>query len=32
MGLVDMFLKLDGIKGEALDAKYKDQIDLLRFS
>lgn len=29
---VDMFLKLDGIKGEAQDSKHKDQIDVLAWS
>ena len=29
---VDMFLKLDGIKGEAKDHKHKDEIDILSFS
>ena len=29
---VDIFLKLDGIKGEAQDAKYKDEIDVLAWS
>lgn len=29
---VDMFLKLDGIKGESLDAKHKDEIDVLSWS
>ena len=28
----DMFLKLDGIKGEAQDAKHKDEIDVLSWS
>jgi type VI secretion system secreted protein Hcp len=28
---VDMFLKLDGIEGETLDAKHKDEIDVLSF-
>ena len=28
----DYFLKLDGIKGESLDAKHKDEIDLVAFS
>ena len=29
---VDMFLKLDGIKGEAFDSKHKDEIDVLAWS
>ena len=29
---VDMFLKLDGIKGESRDAKHKDEIDIESFS
>jgi type VI secretion system secreted protein Hcp len=29
---VDMFLKLDGIKGESQDDKHKDQIEILSFS
>ena len=29
---VDMFLKLDGIKGESLDAKHKGEIEVLSFS
>jgi len=29
---VDMFLKIDGIKGEAHDAKHKDEIDVLAWS
>lgn len=28
----DMFLKLSGIKGESLDAKHKDEIDVLSWS
>ena len=28
----DMFLKIDGIKGESNDDKYKDQIEVLSFS
>lgn len=28
----DTFLKLDGIKGESLDDKHKDEIDVLSFS
>ena len=28
----DMFLKLDGIKGESMDSKHKDEIDVLSFS
>jgi type VI secretion system secreted protein Hcp len=29
---VDMFLKLDGIKGESMDSKHKDEIDVLAWS
>lgn len=29
---VDMFLKIEGIKGEAQDAKHKDEIDVLAWS
>lgn len=29
---VDIFLKLEGIKGEAHDSKYKDEIDVLAWS
>jgi type VI secretion system secreted protein Hcp len=29
---VDMFLKLDGVKGESKDAKHKDEIDIQSFS
>jgi type VI secretion system secreted protein Hcp len=29
---VDMFLKLDGIKGESADHKHKEEIDVLAFS
>ena len=29
---VNAWLKLDGIKGESLDSKHKDEIDLLSFS
>lgn len=29
---VDYFLKIDGIKGEAQDAKHKDEIDVLSWS
>ena len=29
---VDMFLELDGIKGEAMDAKHKETIDVLAWS
>jgi type VI secretion system secreted protein Hcp len=29
---VDMFLKLDGIKGESTDSKHKDEIDVLSWS
>jgi type VI secretion system secreted protein Hcp len=28
----DMFLKLDGIKGESFDSKHKDEIDVLSWS
>ncbi|MDP9491672.1 MAG: type VI secretion system tube protein Hcp [Actinomycetota bacterium] len=28
---VDMFLKIDGIKGESLDKTHKDEIDILSF-
>ena len=28
----DAFLKLDGIKGESVDAKHKDEIEVLSFS
>ena len=28
----DYFLKIDGIKGESLDDKHKDEIDVLSFS
>ncbi len=28
----DMFLKLDGVKGESKDHQYKDQIDILSWS
>ncbi len=27
-----MFLKIDGIKGESMDSKHKDEVDLLSFS
>ena len=27
----DAFLKIDGIEGESLDAKHKDEIDVLSF-
>lgn len=30
--MVDMFLKLDGIKGESQDAKHKDEIQIESFS
>lgn len=30
--LADIFLFLDGIEGESLDAKHKDQIDILSYS
>lgn len=29
---VDMFLKIDGIKGESTDSKHKDEIDVLSWS
>lgn len=29
---VDMFLDLEGVKGESLDGKYKDKIDILAWS
>ena len=29
---VDMFIKLDGIKGESADSKHKDEIDVLAWS
>ena len=29
---VDMFLKLDGIKGESQDSKHKDEIEIVSFS
>jgi type VI secretion system secreted protein Hcp len=29
---VDIFLKLDGIKGESQDAKHKEEIDVLSYS
>lgn len=29
---VDMFLKLDGVKGESQDSKHKDEIQILSFS
>ena len=29
---VDMFLKLDAIKGESADSKHKDWIEVLDFS
>jgi len=29
---VDMFIKIDGIKGEAQDAKHKNEIDVLAWS
>ena len=29
---VDMFLKIDGVKGEAQDGKHKDEIDVLAWS
>lgn len=32
MAAVDYFLKLDGVKGESTDEKYKDEIDVLSWS
>ena len=32
MAQADMFLKLTNIKGEALDAKHKDEIEVLSWS
>jgi type VI secretion system secreted protein Hcp len=32
MALFDAFLKIDGIKGESVDAKHKGEIDILSFS
>ena len=29
---VDMFIKIDGIKGESKDKKHKDEIDVLAWS
>jgi len=29
---VDMFLKLDGLKGESIDSKHKESIDILAWS
>ena len=29
---VDMFLKLDGIKGESTDSKHKDEIEVMSYS
>jgi type VI secretion system secreted protein Hcp len=29
---VDMFLKIDGVKGEAQDSKHKDEVDVLAWS
>lgn len=29
---LDMFIKIDGIKGESVDAKHKDEIDVLAWS
>lgn len=29
---VDMFLKIDGIKGESRDSKHKDEIEILSYS
>ena len=28
----DSFLKLDGIKGESVDSKHKDELEILSFS
>ena len=28
----DSFLKIEGIKGESLDSKHKDEIEVLSFS
>jgi type VI secretion system secreted protein Hcp len=30
--LADIFLKIEGIKGESLDSKHKDEIELVAFS
>jgi type VI secretion system secreted protein Hcp len=32
MSVVDYFLKVDGIDGESLDSKHKNEIDVLSFS
>lgn len=32
MALVDYFLKIDGIPGESMDSKHKDEIQVLSFS
>ena len=32
MAQVDYFLKLDGIPGESVDSKHKDEIDIMSFS
>ena len=32
MALVDYFLKIDGIPGESMDTKHKDEIQVLSFS
>lgn len=32
MALVDYFLKIDGIPGESMDAKHKDEINVMSFS
>ena len=32
MAAVDMFLKIDGIKGESQDKTHKEEIELLSFS
>jgi type VI protein secretion system component Hcp len=28
---IDLFLKIDGIKGESTDSKHKDEVELLSF-
>ncbi len=32
MAMVDMFLKIDTVKGESQDDKHKDEIDIMSFS
>jgi type VI secretion system secreted protein Hcp len=32
MAIVDYFLKIDGVPGEAKDSKHKDEIDVISFS